>query len=512
MADPPSTRDLRPGGTVAEDAAAPRPGELFAGRYLVDAELGRGGFGAVYAARDTLLDRPVALKVLARGARDPETLARFLQEARSAAALASEHVVSVHDIVVGDDGAPFLVMELLRGADLHDELADHGPMPVATAVDLVLQAALGVAHAHARGIVHRDLKPRNLFLARRADGTRVVKVLDFGMARWASSELTASGAAIGTPRYMAPEQLRSSRAVDARADVWSLGVVLYELVTGAPIVDADTPLQFAAQLLVDPHVPLQVRRPTLPDGLARVVDRCLAKDPAARFGDLAGFAAALAEFASDARALPARIAHVLGSGRGADLAPTVQRPGAAAATPGTAPVRRRRALVAGLLVSVAVVGAAGWRWRRDRSAPSAPAALGPAAADAGVGRAESLVTAAPTAAAAAAPTAAPTAVPTASPTAPTAAPTRPAGRPGPSAPRSAEVAAIRDWCLNNVVATELTFLVPGHAGGRGYICSVIAELGCGGLRRGCATAPVTDRERQACRDVLTGLRAVGACR
>jgi hypothetical protein len=287
-------------------------------------------------------------------------------------------------------------MELLRGADLHDELADHGPMPVATAVDLVLQAALGVAHAHARGIVHRDLKPRNLFLARRADGTRVVKVLDFGMARWASSELTASGAAIGTPRYMAPEQLRSSRAVDARADVWSLGVVLYELVTGAPIVDADTPLQFAAQLLVDPHVPLQVRRPTLPDGLARVVDRCLAKDPAARFGDLAGFAAALAEFASDARALPARIAHVLGSGRGADLAPTVQRPGAAAATPGTAPVRRRRALVAGLLVSVAVVGAAGWRWRRDRSAPSAPAALGPAAADAGVARAESRVTAAPT--------------------------------------------------------------------------------------------------------------------
>jgi hypothetical protein len=359
VADPPSTRDLRPGGTVAEDAAAPRPGELFAGRYLVDAELGRGGFGAVYAARDTLLDRPVALKVLTRGARDPETLARFLQEARSAAALASEHVVSVHDIVVGDDGAPFLVMELLRGADLHDELTDHGPMPVATAVDLVLQAALGLAHAHARGIVHRDLKPRNLFLARRADGTRVVKVLDFGMARWASSELTASGAAIGTPRYMAPEQLRSSRAVDARADVWSLGVVLYELVTGAPIVDADTPLQFAAQLLVDPHVPLQVRRPTLPDGLARVVDRCLAKDPAARFGDLAVFAAALAEFANDARALPARIAHVLGSGRGADLAPTVQRPGAAAATPGTAPVRRRRALVAGLLVSVAVVGAAG---------------------------------------------------------------------------------------------------------------------------------------------------------
>ena len=133
MAEPPSTRDLRPG--LAGAAAAPRPGELFAARYHVDAELGRGGFGAVYAARDTVLDRPVALKVLARGAHDPETLARFLQEARSAAALASEHVVSVHDIVVGDDGVAFLVMELLRGADLHDELADHGPLPVASAVD-----------------------------------------------------------------------------------------------------------------------------------------------------------------------------------------------------------------------------------------------------------------------------------------------------------------------------------------------------------------------------------------
>jgi hypothetical protein len=510
VADPPSTRDLRPGGTVAEDAAAPRPGELFAGRYLVDAELGRGGFGAVYAARDTLLDRPVALKVLARGARDPETLARFLQEARSAAALASEYVVSVHDIVVGDDGAPFLVMELLRGADLHDELADHGPMPVATAVDLVLQAALGVAHAHARGIVHRDLKPRNLFLARRADGTRLVKVLDFGMARWASSELTASGAAIGTPRYMAPEQLRSSRAVDARADVWSLGVVLYELVTGAPIVDADTPLQFAAQLLVDPHVPLQVRRPTLPDGLARVVDRCLAKDPAARFGDLAVFAAALAEFASDrSRAAGAHRprpwvrprgrprAHRAAPGRG--RCDPGHRVGSSTPGLGRRAARLRRggrccgvALAARPQRSVGArcVGARGRGRRRspggvasdrrrrrrrpdgrahrrpDRLAHRSDRRSNPSAAD----------------------------------------------RPGPSAPRSAEVAAIRDWCLNNVVATELTFLVPGHAGGRGYICSVIAELGCGGLRRGCATAPVTDRERQACRDVLTGLRAVGACR
>jgi serine/threonine-protein kinase len=286
----------------------PAIGARFAARYQIDALIGEGGFGAVYAATDTSLGRAVAIKVLARTDDDPTTLARFLQEARAAASLPSDHVAIVHEVAV-DEGVPYIVMERLRGRDLEVELHERGKFLVEEAVDVVLQAALGVAHAHARDVVHRDLKPRNLFVAEREDGTRVVKLLDFGIAKLGNAQLTESGNVLGTVRYMAPEQLRGARGVNARADQWALGVVLYELLSGEPIIDAESSAELGVKILSEPHVALRARVP-VPKELSAVVDRCLAKEPADRFADVGAFAEALAPWAPDG-SIAARIRRVL---------------------------------------------------------------------------------------------------------------------------------------------------------------------------------------------------------
>ena len=293
------------------DPALPRSGDLFASRYRIAELLGKGGFGAVFEARDTSLERDVALKVLLR-VTDDQALARFLREARATAALSSEHVATIYEVGSTADG-PYIVMERLRGCDLQDELDDKHHLPVADAVDHLLQAALGIAHAHARGIIHRDIKPRNLFLARRDDGTTLLKVLDFGIAKSTATDLTQTGTTLGTPRYMAPEQLRSARTVDVRTDVWALGVVLYELLCGKPIFDGDTATELAVAIVIDPHVPLRTRKPELPAALEAIVDRCLAKDPDERYADVHALAVALAPFATAAgSALVPRIERALG--------------------------------------------------------------------------------------------------------------------------------------------------------------------------------------------------------
>src|SRR5262252_3026773 len=246
-----------------------REGEVLVGKYRVDRILGRGGMGLVVAALHLQLEQAVALKLLLPGASSvPEAVGRFLREARAAARIQSEHVVRVTDVGTLDSGEPFMVMELLRGMDLSQVVHATGPLAVTTAVDYLLQACEGVAEAHKLGIVHRDLKPSNLFLAQRSDGSPLVKVLDFGISKAATAAgsvaLTATAAFMGSPLYMSPEQVRSARDVDARTDIWSLGVVLHELLTGVPVYRAETASAVMAMIAADPPVPVRAVRPDVP--------------------------------------------------------------------------------------------------------------------------------------------------------------------------------------------------------------------------------------------------------
>jgi eukaryotic-like serine/threonine-protein kinase len=267
------------------------PGSVVAGKYRIEGVLGEGGMGRVYAARQTGLERPVAVKVLRPElARDAVALARFHREARLVASLMSEHVVRVHDLGALDTGEPYLVMERLDGEDL-GTLVQRGALPVAQATALIAAACAALAEAHAVGIVHRDIKPSNLFLTRQQ---RLV-VLDFGVAKLAapsagSLAMTRDGIVLGSPRYMAPEQISGSRDVDARADIWSLGATLYHLVTGAPpFAEASLEAIFSAILSGQP--PPRIEQ--LPAPIGDVIRRAMARDPAARFATAGELAAAL---------------------------------------------------------------------------------------------------------------------------------------------------------------------------------------------------------------------------
>lgn len=283
------------------------PGDILAGKYRVERVLGRGGMGYVIAARHTQLDQPVAVKFLMPELCDSrEAVARFLREARASVRIRSEHVARVLDVGTLDDGAPYMVMEFLEGHDLAHELALRRRLPTLEAVDYVLQACEAVAEAHAAGIVHRDLKPANLFLTRRADGSPLIKVLDFGISKaflpqgdaaLESSDLTATQGLIGSPHYMSPEQVRQPRTVDVRTDIWSLGVILHELMAGRPPFTSETPLSVLASVLSDPAPSLALNRPDAPVGLGEVVGRCLEKDPRRRFHNVAELAQALQPFA-----------------------------------------------------------------------------------------------------------------------------------------------------------------------------------------------------------------------
>nr|AYM52939.1 protein kinase [Jahnella sp. MSr9139] len=292
-----------------------QPGDVLAGKYQVDRVLGAGGMGVVVAAHQLGLDRTVALKLMLPGqwAR-PEAQARFLREARATVRLKSQHVARVFDVGTIDSGSPYIVFEFLEGVDLAELLRERGPLPVADAVEHVLQACEAVAEAHAAGIVHRDLKPANLFLTTQADGSPCVKVLDFGISKVSVADLQLTGEqqAMGSPLYMSPEQMRSSRDVDPRSDVWSIGVVLYELLAGRTPFHTETLEQLCARVLLDAPTPLGAHRLGLPPGLTAAILRCLEKDPAARWPTIAAFAAALAPFAPP-RALPYvdRVAAVL---------------------------------------------------------------------------------------------------------------------------------------------------------------------------------------------------------
>ena len=281
------------------------PGSTLAGKYRIEAVLGEGGMGTVYAAHHELLDQRVALKVLFEDAmRDKEASARFLQEARSAARLQSEHVARVMDIDTLDGGAPFIVMEYLEGSDLGQLLERNRVFAPATVVDYVTQALEAIAQAHAQGIIHRDLKPSNLFLATVPDGSQIIKVLDFGISKptfGRVSRLTSSRSVLGSPPYMSPEQVRSPRTVDTRTDIWAVGILLYELLTGRMPFDGEEVGELFAAILEQEPNPIRALRPDVPEGLEAVIFRCLSKNRDNRFADVADLARALAPFGTGAQ-------------------------------------------------------------------------------------------------------------------------------------------------------------------------------------------------------------------
>jgi serine/threonine-protein kinase len=257
--------------------------------------------GVIVAAFHLQLDQLVALKfLLPDAAKDREVVSRFAREARAAAKIQSEHVARVLDVGTLDTGAPYMVMEYLEGHDLDDVLKRDGTLPVPEAVSYVLQACEAVAEAHALGIVHRDLKPANLFLAERTDGSFSIKVLDFGISKvlpdgphMVDASLTRTSAVIGSPMYMSPEQLRSARDVDIRADIWSLGVILYEMVCGKGPFSTGTVPEVCAAILKDPPQPPHELREDVPPGLEAIVLRCLQKEPPKRYANIAELAAEL---------------------------------------------------------------------------------------------------------------------------------------------------------------------------------------------------------------------------
>ncbi|MDP9034411.1 MAG: protein kinase, partial [Myxococcota bacterium] len=316
----------------AEGAAGVRAGDVLAGKYRVERVLGVGGMGVVVAAHHLQLDDRVALKFLLPAALgNPDAIARFAREARAVVKIKSEHVARVIDVGTLESGAPFIVMEFLEGRDLAAWLRQCGPLPVEQAVDFVLQASEAIAEAHALGIVHRDLKPANLFVVRGPDGLPSIKVLDFGI-----SKLTALGALgpdlattktstiMGSPFYMSPEQMRTPKDVNAQADIWALGVILFELLSGQPPFVGDTFAEVCTKITVERPTPLRRLRPDAPARLEAALGRCLEKDRARRYGNVAELAHALREFAPEgARPSVDRITRIIAM---AGLAPNALGP------------------------------------------------------------------------------------------------------------------------------------------------------------------------------------------
>lgn len=269
----------------------------------------------VFEGEHVKLGQLVAIKVLRDElCRDPSLVERFEREGRALSKLKSRHVVRVFDVDVAASGAPFLVMERLEGSDLETELQVKGQLSVAEAVSYLRQACAAMAEAHRIGIVHRDLKPSNLFLAKEGDA-QVLKVLDFGIVKDAPGSdvrLTSTQTTMGTPLYMAPEQFRSAKEVDARADVWALGATLYELLSGTPpFVGSATTI--GVSVVTDPLPPIEATRSDLPAGLRAVIEKALEKDPARRFPSAKELGEALGPW-DDAALVPASLGNVVLAG------------------------------------------------------------------------------------------------------------------------------------------------------------------------------------------------------
>jgi serine/threonine protein kinase len=283
------------------------PGDLVAGKYEVDRVLGVGGMGAVFAAVDRSTGERVALKcLLPMFCENVDVITRFLREGSATMRLQSEHIARVSATGALDSGVPYIVMEHLDGRDLRSVVRSSGPLDVKVAAGYVGQVCAALAEAHALGIVHRDLKPANLFLTLRPNGTALIKVLDFGIAKYTSpsllgdhAEMTKTQAVLGSRAYMSPEQMLRPKEVDARADIWSLGVILYFFVTGKSPFTSDTTEGMIMRIVSGSPEPMTSLVPDLPPAFEAIVMRCLAKSREARYSNVTELARALAPFASD---------------------------------------------------------------------------------------------------------------------------------------------------------------------------------------------------------------------
>lgn len=322
-------------------------GSIVADKYEIEHILGQGGIGVVVVAKHLALNKRVAIKYLKPKALSNESIVqRFVREARLTAQITSEHTVRVHDVGTLLDGGPYMVMEYLVGEDLGQVLRT-GSLPIERAVDYILQACDALAEAHSLRIVHRDIKPENLFLAQRATHVPILKVIDFGISKaaigaaedgkWARE--TAVGERFGTPLYMSPEQLRATGSVDHRTDIWSLGVVLHELLVGSAPFEGDDLPRLCASILTAPPIRISTIRPSVPTVLESIVLRCLEKDPQRRFRNVAEFAQELAAFgppSSDERV--SRIREMIRHGGDSVDPPAPPFSGARLASPDPAPL------------------------------------------------------------------------------------------------------------------------------------------------------------------------------
>ena len=376
-------------------------GEVLAGKYRIERVLGQGGMGVVVAAMHLQLNQRVAIKLLLQGA-TPEVVERFLREARAAVRLKCQHVARVIDVGALPNGAPYMVMEYLEGSDLSGVVRATGALSVHDAVEYLLHACEAIGEAHSAGIIHRDLKPANLFLTRAADGTSTVKVLDFGISKTAESggeeepgmSLTKTSAVLGSPLYMSPEQMKSARSADARSDIWSLGAILYELLTGGVPFNAMTFTELVLMVNMETPRSIATIRGDVAPALEAAVLKCLAKRPEDRFANVAELAWAIAPFGPQqghasaervSRTLEAaglassgtRLQRVSGAGGEPPSAGSITALSSSAAAP-EPPKPRKTAPILAAAAVVVLGGAAAFFLTHKRADP--PAATDPARA------------------------------------------------------------------------------------------------------------------------------------
>ena len=442
-------------------------GEVLAGKYRIERVLGQGGMGVVVAAMHMQLNQRVAIKLLLEGA-TAEVVERFQREARAAVRLKCQHVARVIDVGELPNGAPYMVMEYLDGNDLQQIVRASGALSVHEAVLYLLHACEAIGEAHSIGIIHRDLKPANLFLTRAADGSSTVKVLDFGISKTAEAEgaegegmaLTKTTAVLGSPLYMSPEQMKSARAADARSDIWSLGAILYELLTGGVPFNAMTFTELV--LMVNMEVPRSIAtiRNDVPPALEAAVLKCLEKKPDSRFENVAELAFALAPYGPpQAQASADRVARTLeavGLASTGSRALATSRAEAAAggsitalsssaSTPTEAPGRGRLVPIVGAVAAIAIgASAAFFLMARHPEVPAAAAQGHVAATDSAP-----VALVAPVAPVASGPAAAPT--PTVTPA---------IAPPTPTTTPSASVAAARPVVPGKLVTPPAAIPVP----------------------------------------------------
>ncbi len=304
MADTSSCAWAAPDSAEDPKRLGVKVGDILLGKYRVDGILGVGGMGVVLEARHLKLDERVAIKLLLPAAKsDIDAVPRFEDEARATARIRSDHVARVTDLGVLEDGTPYMVMEHLEGEDLASWARRRAPVPVEAAIEIALQTCDVLVEAHALGIIHRDLKPANLFCVERPDQSLCVKVLDFGISKIRDSSRPASavsathpGVLMGSPIYMSPEQAQSAGSVDERTDIWALGIIVFELLTGNVPFAGETLAEVTYNITFQPLPQVRSFRPDAAPGIERVIARSLAKDRTDRYASVADLALALAPF------------------------------------------------------------------------------------------------------------------------------------------------------------------------------------------------------------------------